>query len=202
MTRCDDMNEEKNRLRREMKAVIAQLDAGYTKAASEKIAKRLLESDVWNKAQYVFCFAGKENEIDTALILSTALKEHKTLSVPLCTGKGVMQARIIQSLQQMHSGAYGIMEPDAQTQMQKPQEIELCIIPCLCASPDGTRLGYGGGYYDRFLKKTKQAFKVVLCREKTLTDVLLQEEHDIKADAVLTEERWLIPKQSGKGKEK
>lgn len=186
------MEETKKLLRRSMKARIAQLDAKYTRNASRSIADRLLESAEWKQAQNVFCFVGREDEIDTRAILEAALKEKKTLSVPLCTAKGVMQARIIQSLEELHPGAYGILEPHADTPEQNPQTLELCVIPCLSAAPDGTRLGYGGGYYDRFLAKAAQAFKLVLCREKLLSQDLVCEAHDCRADAVLTENKYFL----------
>ncbi len=176
-----------------MKARIAQLDAQYTRDASQSIAQRLLESAEWKQAQTVFCFVGREDEIDTRAILKAAIQQGKTLCVPLCTEKGVMHAHIIQRIEELHVGMYGILQPDAETPRQLPQTLELCVIPCLCAAPDGTRLGYGGGYYDRFLKKAPQAFQVILCREKMLSQTLICEAHDCRADAVLTEKQWYRP---------
>ena len=69
-----------------------------------------------------------------------------------------------------------------------PKEIALAVIPCLACSEQGVRLGYGGGYYDRYLPQT-DACKIVLCRERMLCDHIPSEPHDCPVDFIITEKR-------------
>ena len=78
-----------------------------------------------------------------------------------------------------------------------PQRLALCVLPCLAAAPDGTRLGYGGGYYDRFLPLACKAVKIALCRAVLLEPVLPRECHDVRADFVLTEDALYACKGGG-----
>ena len=129
-----------------MKARIAALDAAYDKAAGEGIVRRLTAHPAWAAADSVFCYVGRRGEIDTRPLLRAALEEGKTLAVPLCMGPGVMQARAVRSLEELApAGPYGIPEPPAGAPEVPPQRLALCVLPCLAAAPDGTRLGYGGG---------------------------------------------------------
>lgn len=178
-------------LRRTIKQQIAALDAAYTAAASAAIARRLTAHPAWAAAGTVFCYVGTNAEIDTMPILRAALDAGKTLVVPRCTGPGVMEARVIQSPAQLAPrGRYGILEPGDDAPVLPPQRLELCVLPCLSAAPDGTRLGYGGGYYDRFLPQAPHAVKIALCRAALLQPALPQEAHDVRADFVLTEDAW------------
>ena len=125
----------------------------------------------------------------TADTARAALEAGKTLAVPLCMGPGVMQARAVRSLEELApAGPYGIPEPPAGAPEVPPQRLALCVLPCLAAAPDGTRLGYGGGYYDRFLPLACNAVKIALCRAALLEPVLPRECHDVRADFVLTED--------------
>ena len=113
-------------------------------------------------------------------------------------GPGVMQARAVRSLEELApAGPYGIPEPPAGAPEVPPQRLALCVLPCLAAAPDGTRLGYGGGYYDRFLPLACNAVKIALCRAALLELVLPRECHDVRADFVLTEDALYACKGGG-----
>ena len=181
-----------------MKARIAALDAAYDKVAGEGIVRRLTAHPAWAAADSVFCYVGRRGEIDTRPLLRAALEAGKTLAVPLCMGPGVMQARAVRSLEELApAGPYGILEPPAGAPEVPPQRLALCVLPCLAAAPDGTRLGYGGGYYDRFLPLACKAVKIALCRAVLLEPVLPRECHDVRADFVLTEDALYACKGGG-----
>ena len=114
------------------------------------------------------------------------LADGKRLCVPLCTAPGVMECRQVLALSELAPGTYGIPEPPAAAPLVPAEEIDLAIVPCASASPDGDRLGRGGGYYDRFLRRcTGDA--LLLCREALLRAHIPQEPHDIRLPAVITE---------------
>ena len=181
------MDSAKAALRRVMKARIAALDAAYDKAAGEGIVRRLTAHPAWAAADSVFCYVGRRGEIDTRPLLRAALEAGKTLAVPLCMGPGMMQARAVRSLEELApAGPYGIPEPPAGAPEVPPQRLALCVLPCLAAAPDGTRLGYGGGYYDRYLEYY-QGPAILVCPDRLLQPRVPVGLHDRRVPIVATE---------------
>ena len=86
----------------------------------------------------------------------------------------------------MEAGKYGIMEPGAHAPVIQAEKIKLAIVPCMSCSHDGRRLGYGGGYYDRYLGRTR-AVKAVICRERIMRADIPVEPHDQMMDMVISE---------------
>ena len=181
------MDSAKAALRRVMKARIAALDAAYDKAAGEGIVRRLTAHPAWAAADSVCCYVGRRGEIDTRPLLRAALEAGKTLAVPLCMGPGMMQARAVRSLEELApAGPYGIPEPPAGAPEVPPQRLALCVLPCLAAAPDGTRLGYGGGYYDRYLEYY-QGPAILVCPDRLLQPRVPVDLHDRRVPIVATE---------------
>ena len=101
-----------------------------------------------------------------------------------------MSARRILSLDELKSGAYGIPEPSSGAPEIPPDGISLVIVPALSCDRNGYRLGYGGGYYDRFLARTR-AVAAALCAESRLTDELPREPFDLPCNYIITERQVL-----------
>ena len=106
------ITEAKRHLRRQMLDKATSLDPASAVIADARIRSLLLSTDEYNAADTVFCFVGTETEINTAPFLEQALWDGKTVAVPLCIGKRIMQARQIFSLSDLKPGYYGIPEPD------------------------------------------------------------------------------------------
>lgn len=85
------------------------------------------------------------------------------------------------------SGSYGIEEPEKAAEIIEPEEISLALVPCLTCSEDGRRLGYGGGFYDRFLRSVPGPW-AVLCRGRLMEAEIPWEAHDLLMDVVIWEE--------------
>lgn len=155
------------------------------------IAAQVLCSQAFMGAQTVFVYVSTEQEIGTKTIIDDAFAGGKTVCVPRCSANGVMTARRIASWDDLHTrGAFGILEPDEHTPVIPPAEIDLAIIPSLACDRQGYRLGYGGGYYDRFLPQTA-AIKVALCAHNRLVDSLPHETHDVRCQIIVTEKELL-----------
>ncbi|MEG1537661.1 MAG: 5-formyltetrahydrofolate cyclo-ligase [Clostridiales bacterium] len=154
------------------------------------IISRLLALPEYRQAQCIFCYASKDREIDTFPILEHALRSEKIVSLPKVIGRGQMEARWIIDLNQLVPGAYGVKEPKAEQPVLTPNRIDVAVIPGLSCDVEGRRLGYGGGYYDRYLARSA-CFKVALCRERSLALKLPVDDYDILMDAVITERRTI-----------
>ena len=102
------------------------------------------------KADTVLLYAGTERETDTEKIIRDALKAGKNVCLPKCTGEGIMDAYRIESMDDLLPGKYGILEPVESCKMVEPGEIDFIMVPCATCNQQGYRLGYGGGYYDRY----------------------------------------------------
>ena len=178
--------EEKQRLRREAKALAASLPPDYCREADAAIAAHLLAMPVCRNAGTVFCFAGMAGEIDTRPVLEGLLAAGTGLCLPLCLGAGQMELRQVGDLSCLTPGAYGILEPPADSPRLSLDQVDLAVLPCLTCDCRGRRLGRGGGYYDRFLAVYRGG-TVLLCRERMLRREIPMEPHDRSVPWVLTE---------------
>ena len=178
---------EKKELRKRCIEKMNALPQDYCREADAKIFSIVLGLPEYRNAKKIFCFVGMQAEIQTAGLIEEMLRAGKQVAVPRCAGKGVMHAHVIRSLAELRPGTMGILEPSAEATVLSPEELDLVLLPCVSASRSGERLGYGGGFYDRYLPKTK-AFRALLIREHLLSDDIPREAHDQPADAVITED--------------
>lgn len=177
----------KQTMRAEIAARVKNLSPTYCREADAAICRCVLQSEAYQKAGTVFCYVGTEREIDTMAVLRAVLRDGKKLAVPLCLPeKGRMEARRIEGLGDLVSGRYGILAPKLNCPVVAPEELELAIVPCCTGNASGQRLGYGGGYYDRYLPGTKCP-TMLLCRHQLERGDIPVEEHDLQMDYFVTE---------------
>jgi len=155
----------KQALREEVAARVKNLTPTYCHEADDAICRWVVHSDAYDKARTIFCYVGTEREIDTMRLIHIMMRDGKQVAVPLCTGKGIMEARRIEGMGDLVSGRYGILEPRLQCPVVAPEELDLVIVPCCTGNIRGERLGYGGGYYDRYLPLTRCP-TMMLCRHQ------------------------------------
>ena len=178
-------------LRRQLKSRRDGLDEEYCRRSDAEIRNRLQALPAFRQAGCVFCYVSTGKEPDTRALLEQMLKEGKTVSVPRCREAGIMEAVRIGGMEQLRPGRFGIWEPGEGLSAIEPESIELAVIPCLSGWTDGTRLGYGGGYYDRFLPRCG-GLRVMLCRERMLWEAIPREPHDCRMDVLVTEQRLIF----------
>lgn len=177
----------KSELRAAIAAKVKNLSPVYCRDADKAICRQVLQSQLYEKADTIFCYIGTDREINTMTLLRAALIEGKRVAIPFCTGKGIMEARQIRNLSDLVSGEYGILAPKLTCPLVAPEEIELAIIPCCTGNEKGQRLGYGGGYYDRYLPGT-HCPRMLLCRRHLVTDDIPMEPYDVPMDYLVTEQ--------------
>ncbi len=180
---------DKHALRSHFITLRAELSASEKQKIDRGITGLILSSWQYRKAGSVFIYVSTSAEIDTRIILMDALKAGKTVCVPLCGRAGEMTARRILSIDSLSPGKHGILEPQASSEIiSKP---ELAIVPALACDRSGYRLGYGGGYYDRFLARTHTA-SIALCAESRLTQHLPHDLYDQRCRWIATERRVFV----------
>lgn len=185
----------KRYLRAEVLSLRDGVDAAVWSAADARIRANLQELPIYQEAQTVFCYISTGSEVDTLWLVEEMLASGKTVCAPRCVENGIMYAHVMTSLDSLEEGVLGILHPAADSPVINPEDIELAIVPCLSCDRRGYRLGYGGGYYDRYLATAPQAVKAVLCREGLLVATLPSEPHDVLSDLIVTDKEVITVNQ-------
>ena len=179
--------EMKKALRRTLLMARRAVPLQARRAADAAIAARLFEL-VFPEG-YIFCYVGVDFEIRTVPVITAWLQAGRQVCVPLCSSeRAVMTARAITSLGELSPGRMGLPEPSPDAKIvHAPAAV---IVPGLSFTPQGYRLGRGGGYYDRYLSELPpQTPTIGLCYEAFLSDSLPREPHDAPVSAIITERR-------------
>ena len=134
-------------------------------------------------ARVVFCYISAHGEVGTHELIENLLK-NKTVVVPYCTDSvGNMICVEIHSMEDLTQGRFGIQEPKNPVEFPK-DKIDFAIVPGIAFDREGYRLGYGKGYYDRFLRDISP-YKIGVCQEEFYLDSIPHDSYDIKMDNVI-----------------
>ena len=153
-----------------------------------EIQCRLLTLREYARADTIFTYVSKPIEVDTISIIKAALVNRKRVAVPRCIpNTHEMEFYYIRSLKDLEKGSFGVMEPIAQRCARVTNLSHgLCIVPGFSFDAQGFRLGYGKGYYDRFLSRFG-GVTVGLCYSSCVQWVLPHGYYDRPVDILVTE---------------
>ena len=151
-----------------------------------EIESRLILTPEYRSAHALLLYAAREHEIATVSILYAALANGKTVAYPRCEDGGEMTFCAVASYADLIPGRYGILEPRQDCPVFIPDARTLCVCPALCCDMSGYRLGFGGGYYDRFLSDFG-GVSAALCYSEALIPSLVHDEHDIPMRLIVTD---------------
>ena len=157
------------------------------KAEAEHLLKRFAALPEVLSANTVMVFYGVGREPDTAPLIRTLLERGQRVALPVCLPGRKLEARVITDESQLVPGKFGIPEPDYTCPAGSREEIGAILVPGLMADRSGYRLGFGGGYYDRFLAGF-QGFTAMVCPEERLADSLPHEAFDCPVKLIITDE--------------
>ena len=176
----------KTQLRSKFKSIRANIPDRQSR--EKEILKRLFSSEAYLSCKILFLYAGFNSEVSTDEIFYRAISDGKTVAYPVCDdADGKMTFYSVKSKSQLKSGMYGIKEPDkSYTEIITPSEHSLIIVPALCFDLKGNRLGYGKGYYDRYLE-LYPCKSVGLAFEECVIESLPTEEFDKMIDILITD---------------
>ncbi len=176
----------KEQLRRELLRKRNELDIDLRHRESASIRNTLLSMSDYQNAKTVFVYVSYKSEVETNHIIDAMLKDGKRIAVPLCNVKThTMQTVKLTDMSQLRCGAYGILEPDIKAGVVSPSEIDLAVVPAISFDRNGMRLGYGAGYYDRFLADFK-GVSVGLCFSDCIVGSLPAYEFDKPVNKIIT----------------
>jgi 5-formyltetrahydrofolate cyclo-ligase len=155
---------------------------------SNEIHKHLFSLSEWNRANIVAVTVSSGREVDTFPIIKQAWSEKKTVVVPKCDpATNTMEFRSITSFNQLEKVFYGLKEPIlSETSAVSKSQIDLILVPGISFDKNGYRLGYGGGYYDRYLVDYKNV-TVSLAFSCQVIDEVPREAHDVAVSNLITE---------------
>ena len=152
-------------------------------AKSRILTKMFLETEAYRNAATLYGYLNYNQEVCTGDILRQALKDGKRVAIPKCCGKQML-FRYVTDLNRVRYRSFGLPEPyDDEPLAQDPTA--LVLMPGLAFDRQGHRIGYGGGYYDRFLELEPEHPTVALCFDFQLLDHLQTDPFDIPVDLVL-----------------
>ncbi len=155
---------------------------------SAAIVEKLFSHEVLTRARTVFAYAAMADEVQTEALISRLLTMGKRVAIPLVTGKHIMEAALVPSMDALEYGAYHILTvKEVQREIVLPMEIDCVLVPGVAFSMDGARLGMGGGYYDTFLPKVPQATKIALAFQCQIAENIPRLPHDCGVDWIVTE---------------
>ena len=153
-------------------------------SASERLTEKFLQTEFYRDCRSIYAYLSYNQEVRTDALIRRAIQDGKRVAVPKVYGETDMRFLWLDDPARIAPGAYGIPEPvDDGPEADDPAA--LVLMPGLAFDPQGHRLGYGGGFYDRFLAAEPHP-TIALCYAFQLLPQLETEAHDIPVDAVLS----------------
>ncbi len=177
----------KREIRETMKRQMNTLKPSERLSYNHALYKRLWDHEAWKTHRNLGLTLSTSLEINTEPIIHRAWQDSKRVAVPKCEPNAKhLIFRTLSSFDQLESVFFGLKEPiPSLTPLIQPDAIDLLIVPGLCFDQRGFRIGFGGGYYDRFLVGFN-GLKVGLAYDFQVLETLSEESHDIPVDWVLT----------------
>lgn len=182
---------EKRSLRAHFRQIRREIPCEKRDVLADRAANRLFELDFYQKSDKILVYVSYQDELGTFPVIRGALGDGKWVYVPRCipgTAGEICFHRIMDPARDLHGGMYGIPEPDPEAELF-PGGAALCIVPGLAFTSSGHRLGYGGGYYDRFLSSFPGE-SVGYCFQEQIVRELPCEPWDVPLSGVVTPERF------------
>lgn len=174
---------DKKELRRMIREKKRAMTATEIETASARLAELFYQTQQYKDASVIYGYLPYNQEVRTVPILEQALREGKRIAVPKIYGD-TMRFIYLEDLSKVEKGCSGIPEPVADGPVAEDPNA-LVLMPGLAFDAKGNRMGYGGGFYDKFLAREPNHPTVALCYSFQMVDTIPSEEYDIPVDCVL-----------------
>ncbi|MDW7672979.1 MAG: 5-formyltetrahydrofolate cyclo-ligase [Bacillota bacterium] len=181
----------KKELRQQILKQRQSLSAQEVREKSEAIYNQLLNLKYFQQASAIMVYVDFRNEVQTQSIIREILSQGKRAIIPVCQQEGwkLIPSEVYNFPEDLEPGTWGILEPKpGRLRPIEPTEIDLVLIPGVAFDQEGNRLGYGAGYYDRFLAKvSSETVFIALAFDLQVVSNTFPSEHDIPVHFILTE---------------
>ena len=187
----DNIPERKKEIRKELSSLRNGLDDTYRADCDDLIFDSVVESEVYLNSRVILAFYPIKSEPQILPIIERALDDGKKVAFPISNKTDyTLSFRYINRISDLKTGAYSIPEPPQSCKEYTGEGNALCIVPALAFDKHRMRIGYGKGFYDRFLSKFRGA-TMGICYSKLLVEELPCEETDVPIDIIITERGML-----------
>ena len=186
-----NMKEEKAALRARYRALREALPPELRRERDESLCKAVADCASYRYAECLLAYAPIGCEIDVLPLVRRALAEGRRVALPRTLGAGIMSFHYIASEEELTVGRFGIREPREDAPLFRDTPFALCLVPGMVFDRSGLRIGYGGGYYDRFLRDREIATLGIVYRDFILPS-LPGGRYDRRVAALATE-RGILP---------
>ena len=173
----------KTELRKSIRTRKRAMTEAEIREKSEELGRLFLQSEEYRNARSIYGYLPYNQEVRTVAMLEQALRDGKRVAVPKCYGDE-MRFIWMEDLSLVEKGYAGIPEPIADGPIAD-DETALVLMPGMAFDREGHRIGYGGGFYDKFLAREENHPKVALCYDFQMVPYLETEQYDIPVDKVI-----------------
>lgn len=179
------VRDEKRALRHKYAAIRQAMSKEERLESSRAICKNFLSTMAYAHADVILLYHSINQEVDTTELLKTLISSDKGVALPVCRDNGEMIFRFINSEDDLTKGFFSAPEPNDKCEEFISSRHTLCVIPAIAFDRQGYRLGYGKGYYDRYLTDPS-IVKVGFAYDELFVDKLPRGRFDIACDLVIT----------------
>lgn len=179
--------DEKNLIRKQMKQLRADMTRTERFEKSMQIFEKLITVPEFKRADRIYTYVSMDNEIDTIMLIDYSLSIEKRVFVPRVSGKD-MEFYEISDISELSPGYMGIYEPDINGKEPDYSRTGFMCMPGLAFDRSYNRIGYGGGFYDRYLSVENKLYKAALAYEAQLLESIPAQDGDARPDMIVTEE--------------
>ena len=176
----------KEDIRKEIQLKLQNLQ--HREEKNNLIFKELISNRDIEKAENIMCFVSFRNEVDTHKFIKYMLKNNKNIYIPIIDSKNkIMNISKLKSFDELEKGFYGILEPKKEfIRITDLEVLDIVITPGVVFSKNNYRIGYGGGFYDKFFANKKlKAKKIGLCFSEQIIESIPIDKYDIPVDYII-----------------
>lgn len=190
----NEVQESKSKLRYDYLKVRDRIEPHVRFTHSNSILSRIKQLDSYEDARILMFYLSYGSEVVTDLMINEVLADGKEVAVPVIQspGDGIMTAVKINRLEDCYEKFYGIRQPEFnENDVVSKEDVDLIFVPGIVFDLNGYRIGYGKGYYDRWLEGTDILKRVGLAFEVQLIDKIPNGQYDLPVSKILTEKRMI-----------
>jgi len=188
----------KEDIRKKILSLRDSLTEEEMESKSELIQENLFNLPEFKKAKTILFYVSTRNEVKTEQMIKSALKQGKRVVIPLSDMKGrkLILSELKDFDKELETGTFNILEPKKEFfRLVSPEEIDFIIVPGIAFDKDGDRIGYGMGFYDKFLNSLKKRIPTVgLAYEFQVVDDIPADDKDVTVDKIVTEKKIIKSK--------